>query len=105
MQKLPLILMALLSLCLGGCEPNKIDQPPDLNGMIIVEAFHHCKKCDSLIGGIHGKGPTKSFDGEGRENCVHEWVEIDSDTFRSTATELYGINWDEEAAYYWNRKE
>ena len=58
-----------------------------------------------MIGGIHGKGPTKTFEGEGRAECVHQWSEIDSETFRSTATALYGIDWDAEDAFYWNRRE
>lgn len=73
--------------------------------MMIGEAFHYCEKCDSLIGGIHGKGPTKSFEGNRNAECVHEWKEIDGETFRSTATTLYGVDWDAEDAFYWNRRE
>ena len=105
MKRLLLVLVACPIICLMGCQSSKPNRPPDLNGMIIGEAFHHWEKCDSMIGGIHGKGPTKTFEGEGRAECVHEWSEIDSETFRSTATALYGIDWDAEDAFYWNRRE
>ena len=105
MKRLLLVLISSLTFCLGGCQTSKPNRPPDLDGMMIGEAFHHCEKCNSMIGGIHGKGPTKSFEGEGCEKCVHEWIEVDSETFRSTAAELYGIDWDSEQAFYWNRRQ
>ena len=105
MHKTISLLIALLLFCFSGGLATKTNQPPDLDGMMIGEAFHQCKRCNSLTGGIHGKGPTKTFEGDGSDECIHEWIEIDSDTFRSTATELYGIDWAAEDAFYWNRKE
>ena len=57
-----------------------------------------------MIGGIHGKGPVKKFDGDDREQCVHDWSAIDRATFMDTATKLYGIDWSVEPAFYWNRE-
>ena len=99
------LLLLLFMICLPACQTNKPNRPPDLGGMLIGEAFHHCAKCNSMIGGIHAKGPTKSLDGEGCAECVHNWMEIDSETFRTRATEIHGIDWSAEDAFYWNRRQ
>ena len=97
--------IAILPFFLVSCSNESTDLPPDLNGMVIVEAFHHCEKCGSLTGGIHGKGPTKHFDGTNRKNCVHEWTELDRKTFMDTATKLYNIDWSSDPVYYWNQRD
>ena len=105
MKHLSCLSLALFVISLTSCSSGRPDQPPDLDGMVVIEAFHRCTKCDSMIGGIHGKGPTKSFDGENRGQCVHDWNEINRETFLSDASKIHGIDWSAEPAFYWNPRE
>ena len=64
-----LITFPLLSSC-----ASKRDRAPERAGYV-VHAYHYCEKCQSLQGGIYEKGPFRTFPGENKKDCIHEWQE------------------------------
>jgi hypothetical protein len=77
---------------------NLTDQPPPHD--MIEQAYHYCEKCGSLEGGIYGKGPFKSFPGEGKKECIHEWKTITRGEFKRIAVEKYGVDWNKEIPFW-----
>ncbi|MDB9954382.1 hypothetical protein OAD49_02350 [Flavobacteriaceae bacterium] len=53
------------------------NQSPFGGGIYI--AYYECLKCESLHGGIYGKGPTESMILD--KECVHKWNAIEKKTF------------------------
>lgn len=50
----------------------------------IYEAYYECSKCESLAGGIFGKGPTQRSILD--EKCVHDWQAVYRDEFERKFT-------------------
>ena len=67
---------------------------------MVENAYFHCAKCESLEGGNFGKGPTKSFDGKGRRQCVHKWERITRDRFKTIAEKQHGVDWSKEIPFW-----
>jgi len=78
-------------------------QQPGLYQPGQAEAYHHCPHCGSLQGGIYEEEPFKTFSGEGRESCDHQWKEITRERFKELATERFNIRWNDEPDPFWKR--
>jgi hypothetical protein len=70
---------------------------------IIDHAYFYCEQCDSLVGGIFGKGPVKHFDGPNKRRCVHAWRKITKAEFKALAGKLYAVDWASEHDWWWCR--
>ena len=70
--------------------------------MAIEQAYFHCDKCDSLQGGVFGKGPTMRLHTMNRLWCIHNWRRIDRARFKTLATENHGIDWSQQISF-WTR--
>ncbi len=80
--------VAAVALLCSGCGPN---QPPS-HGKV-ERAFFCCAKCDSLDGGIYGKGPTQSLRTPEAARCRHEWKPVSRDQFKELAHDNFGVDW------------
>lgn len=78
-----------------------INKPPK-SRYAIWEGFHWCPMCNSLDGGIYGKGPHKTFRSSKATYCIHKWQLIDKTTFMQKAKEEFAIQWGKEA-FYWQK--
>jgi hypothetical protein len=101
MKKLQVIL-PLLVLTLAGCVgPGR---PPHAVLPPIAEEYYVCKKCDSLHGGIYGKGPLASFSTPSATKCWHHWHQIPRVEFQKLASERFPAEW-EKTGWYVKRTE
>ena len=91
------ILMKRLHILLGtaalltGCSTPGL--PPYTSLPPIVEEYYECSKCESLHGGIYGKGPTESFKARGAEDCYHSWSKIERSEFQQLAAQRFPSEW------------
>lgn len=69
--------LILISYLLYRFKFGKKNQMPYYGGIYV--AYYKCTKCESLCGGIFGKGPTqkKIID----EECIHKWNALSKDRF------------------------
>ena len=100
-MKTPKVSLALTValLFLSSCQHNR----GPVRDQAVIVAYHYCEECRSLQGGLYEKGPFKSFPGENRKNCIHEWQEISEARFYQLATELYDVDWSKEPGIFWHR--
>lgn len=75
---LPLILFAVVIGCLS-CIRNR---PPHAVLSPIAEEWYTCDKCNSLDGGIYGKGPLLHDRTASGYKCIHDWRMITAKEFR-----------------------
>lgn len=68
---------------------------------MIEMAFFKCEKCQSLEGGIYGKGPFKSMHSLDAKSCVHNWQIVNMVEFKRLGTEWRGVDWTKETPF-WN---
>ena len=94
------IFLPFIILCLSGCF-SKYNRPPEHK--MIEMAFFKCEKCQSIEGGIYGKGPFKSLHSEKAEHCIHNWIRIEKEEFKKLGTEWKGVDWSGETPF-WTRK-
>jgi hypothetical protein len=85
---------AVVALCVG-CRP---DRPPSHRS--VECAFFYCAKCDSLDGGIYGKGPVKSLRSATAERCRHEWGRLSREQFKELSKDNFGIDWSKESPWW-----
>jgi hypothetical protein len=98
MTRRALIAVAALVGCAGmGCA-GRYDRSPSKGA--IYEGYHTCPKCDSLEGGIFGKGPIREFRSEAAERCIHDWQMVSRLRFQSLATEQFGKDWSSEIPFW-----
>jgi len=75
--------------CAGpGRPPHSVGLPP------IAEEYYACAKCDSLHGGIYGKGPLANFATANAATCWHEWQQIPKAEFQKRAAEGFPVEWE-----------
>ena len=51
----------------------------------IYEAYYECSKCNSLAGGIFGKGPTERLTLD--KKCIHDWQAVYKEDFKTKIVE------------------
>src|SRR5690349_8436842 len=74
---------------LGACVTTQ-DQPPRHDGIIGAD-YHFCPHCQSLYGGMYGKGPDSAkfrINGANKQSCRHEWQEVTKERFKELAEEV-----------------
>lgn len=91
-----LVAWMAVALALTGCK--NTNQPPE-HGMIEM-AFFKCEQCQSVEGGIYGKGPTKKLHGPKAPECVHNWERITKDDFRGLGAKWSDIDWSKEIPWW-----
>lgn len=69
---------------------------------MIEQAYFKCEKCDSIQGGIYGKGPVKLLDSDKAQTCFHKWQRIDRTEFKKLGIDWFNINWEQEG-FNWAR--
>ena len=77
----------------------RVDRDPR-TGKIDV-GYHVCEKCDSLDGGIYGKGPRKSLRTDAGGWCVHDWRPISREEFKREAANRFNVDWSQVTAGFW----
>ncbi len=93
----PLFVVALAG-CVGPGRPPHAFLPP------IAEEYYVCEKCDSLHGGIYGKGPLASFSTSSGSKCWHRWHQIPRAEFQRLASDRFPAEW-EKTGWYVKRAE
>ena len=68
---------------------------------IIYVGYYKCEKCQSLEGGIYGKGPMKILHSKKSNWCIHKWKEINIKEFNELGTDWFKIDWSKEIPF-WN---
>lgn len=64
-----------------------IDLPPWGRALPpIAVHYYRCTRCDSLAGGISGKGPWKSRHAAQAKQCRHAWQSISAESFQARFT-------------------
>lgn len=97
----PTVMFCVLLLFIASCTRfSRYDRPPKRDAYCAT-AYHFCKKCNSLQGGIYEKGPFLNFPGPEKEKCIHEWEEISRKEFKRLATEKYKHDWADESTHFW----
>jgi hypothetical protein len=94
-------IFVLVFVMLPGWPFSRKDRSPPTG--VIDHAYFYCEKCDSLIGGVFGKGPVKHFDGPNKRKCVHTWKKITKTEFKALSGKLYGVDWANEHDWWWCR--
>ena len=84
---LPLIALLLTSGCVGPGRLPHTFMPP------IAEEYYACEKCDSLHGGIYGKGPLANYATKEAPSCWHDWKPVSKTEFQTKAAEDFPSDW------------
>jgi hypothetical protein len=99
MKKLQVII-SLFAVALAGC----VGRPPHAFLPPIAEEYYACAKCDSLHGGIYGKGPLASFATSNASTCWHRWRRITRAEFQKLASARFPADW-QKAGWFVKRTE
>lgn len=73
----------------------KYDQSPMSSFLFppIKMAWHRCPQCNSLHGGMYGKGPLEILRSPEAASCIHSWKEISEKDFKQAAKEYFDEEW------------
>lgn len=73
------------------------ERPPYL---MAEEAYFVCPSSRTLQGGIFGKGPLRKFGKQPGDCRSGEWKRVSRQTFKATASEWYGVNWERDIPFF-----
>ena len=98
MARMMMVFLSMIPLVAGpGCaDPGRF---PHAGFPPIVEEYYVCPKCESLDGGIYGKGPKESFVTSAAARCSHDWQQISRRDFQGLASQRFPKEWSEVGWY------
>jgi len=95
-----IVTIILISILLLMIIFNPFNRKPKSKYIIYV-GYYICEKCQSIEGGIYGKGPIKVLHNKKSNWCIHKWEEINKKEFKELATKWFKIDWGKEIPF-WN---
>ncbi len=96
-------IVGILILCIiiGIAACSRYDRSPESKFLPPAKlAFYHCQKCESLEGGIYGKGSFKQFKSDKARKCIHNLETVSKQEFKQLASNGYKADWSKEITWW-----